>query len=254
MTNEEFMEQKDEILALASVLLEAEGATRELNIIRNYKSNMWHVVDSDAAYYALSFEVPYHEYKLMKKELKIIERTIHDAVAMMVNEQWHKIGLVKLMPTMDVTSSSSSSSTEPADNLDRVTSINNQGRVRSDNPAAIECDGLHFRSQPEINLYKALKALGLVFAPLPVFLKGGRNYARYEPDFFIIKDGITTIIEIDGHVVHSGRKANDQRKTMMFEREGTNVIRIMANDCFTEEGAMRQARDVLHRLSQRIIV
>lgn len=55
---------------------------------------------------------------------------------------------------------------------------NNQGRVRSDNIASRSCDGLLFRSSPEIHLYKALKALGVSFAPLPVFVRGGESYRR----------------------------------------------------------------------------
>lgn len=68
--------------------------------------------------------------------------------------------------------------------------INNQGRVRSDNIATRASDGLLFRSQPEIFFYKALKSLGVPFAPLPVFVKGVESYGRIEPDFFIVKDGL----------------------------------------------------------------
>jgi len=41
------------------------------------------------------------------------------------------------------------------------------------------CDGLLFRSQPEINLYRAFKALGITFAPLPVFIRGGETYPTF---------------------------------------------------------------------------
>jgi hypothetical protein len=51
--------------------------------------------------------------------------------------------------------------------------VTNQGRVRTDNIAPRSCDGLLFRSQPEIHLYQALKGLGVSFAPLPVFIRGG---------------------------------------------------------------------------------
>ena len=56
--------------------------------------------------------------------------------------------------------------------------INNQGRVRSDNLASLEVDGLLFRSRAEINLYRAFKGMGVTFAPLPVFVRGGGSYAR----------------------------------------------------------------------------
>src|SRR5690606_35974377 len=80
--------------------------------------------------------------------------------------------------------------------------ISNQGRVRSDNLAPHTCDGLRFRSQPEINLYKALKSLGVTFAPLPVFIRGGEDYQRIEPDFVILQDGILLIVEVDGDTTH----------------------------------------------------
>jgi hypothetical protein len=53
--------------------------------------------------------------------------------------------------------------------------VTNQGRVRSDNIAARQYDGLLFRSEEEINLYRAFKAAGVSFAPLPVFVRGGNS-------------------------------------------------------------------------------
>ncbi len=50
--------------------------------------------------------------------------------------------------------------------------VSNQGRVRSDNIAHQTKDGLLFRSQPGINLYTVLKALGISSTPLPVFIRG----------------------------------------------------------------------------------
>src|SRR4051794_15248492 len=44
-------------------------------------------------------------------------------------------------------------------------------------------DGLFFRSSSaEVRLYHALKTLGISFAPLPVFIRGGAQYRRIEPD------------------------------------------------------------------------
>jgi hypothetical protein len=59
--------------------------------------------------------------------------------------------------------------------------INNQGRVRSDNIAARERDGLLFRSQPEIYLYLALKAKGVYMAPLPCLCAGARSTSASSP-------------------------------------------------------------------------
>jgi len=78
----------------------------------------------------------------------------------------------------------------------------NQGRIRSDSIASRMCDGLRFRSEPEIHLYRALKSLGVTFAPLAVFIQGGDTYRRIEPDFVIYKDGELMIVEVDGDTVH----------------------------------------------------
>ena len=79
--------------------------------------------------------------------------------------------------------------------------VSNQGRVRSDNIASRSFDGLLFRYQPEIDLYQALKAIGVSFAPLPVFIRGGKTYRRIEPDFVILKSGLVMAVEVDGDTV-----------------------------------------------------
>lgn len=123
--------------------------------------------------------------------------------------------------------------------------VTNQGRARSDNLAPRMADGLLFRSQQEINLYRALKALGVSFAPLPVFIRGGQTYQRIEPDFLVIKDGISLVVEVDGDTVHreSPREAHD--RLTMLTLEGVHVERINANECDTPELAKGCAAKVL---------
>lgn len=123
--------------------------------------------------------------------------------------------------------------------------INNQGRVRSDNIASREFDGLLFRSQPEIHLYTALKSLGVPFAPLPVFVKGGRSYRRIEPDFIIIKDGIVMMVEVDGDTVHHETPVEAQDRTNMLAHEGAQVERVPANHCATPEKAVVCAKRLI---------
>jgi hypothetical protein len=113
--------------------------------------------------------------------------------------------------------------------------VTNQGRVRSDNIAAREKDGLLFRSQPEINLYLALKSQGVSFAPLPVFIRGGKTHQRMEPDFIVIKNGITMQVEVDGDTVHTETPAEAQTRVAMLEDEGVFVHRIAASRCDTLE-------------------
>jgi hypothetical protein len=66
--------------------------------------------------------------------------------------------------------------------------------VRSDAVAPYEVDGLRFRSQPEIHLYRALKARDISFAPNSVWIRGGDHYRRVETDFVIYKDGQLVVL------------------------------------------------------------
>jgi len=123
--------------------------------------------------------------------------------------------------------------------------ITNQGRARSDNLAPRQCDGLLFRSQPEIHLYRAFKALGVSFAPLPVFVRGGESYRRIEPDFVIFKHGILMIVEVDGDTVHKETPLEAQDRVKMLVHEGAHVERVNASECDTPEKASACARRLM---------
>jgi hypothetical protein len=122
--------------------------------------------------------------------------------------------------------------------------ITNQGRVRSDNIAARQHDGLLFRSRPEILFYDALKKAGIPFAPLSVVLRGGAQYSRIEPDFVIYKDGIMMIVEIDGDLYHSETPAAAHARLKFLLDEGAKLERVTASECDTPE----QAREVVMRV------
>jgi AbiJ N-terminal domain 3 len=123
--------------------------------------------------------------------------------------------------------------------------ITNQGRVRSDNPASLECDGLLFRSQPEIYFYKALKATGVTFAPLAVFLCGGKSYSRFEPDFLIVKDRGVFVVEIDGDTYHRETPADADVRLNPLRHEGAHIERVKASDSATEELAKACVKRIL---------
>ncbi|MCP3167302.1 hypothetical protein [Myxococcus qinghaiensis] len=130
--------------------------------------------------------------------------------------------------------------------------ISNQGRVRSDNIASRQCDGLLFRSEPEIHLYGALKSLGVTFAPLPVFLRGGRDYVRLEPDFVLLKDGVLMVVEVDGDTYHRESVTDAYRRLSPLDHEGAKIERIPATDCSTPSGAKACAEQLLRILEKRI--
>lgn len=123
--------------------------------------------------------------------------------------------------------------------------VSNQGRVRSDNVAPLAVDGLLFRSQPEIHLYRALKALGVSFAPLPVFVRGGDSYRRIEPDFFLVYGGITIVVEVDGDTVHQETPAEAHARTSMLQHEGVHIERVQASECDSPEKAKAAAQKVM---------
>lgn len=58
-----------------------------------------------------------------------------------------------------------------------------------------------FHSRPEIYLYHALKSFRITVAPLPVFIRGGADYRRLEPDFVIVLRGLLMVVEVDGEGV-----------------------------------------------------
>ncbi|SEN37240.1 hypothetical protein SAMN05444354_1462 [Stigmatella aurantiaca] len=124
--------------------------------------------------------------------------------------------------------------------------ISNQGRVRSDNPAMLEHDGLFFRSRPEVNFYEACKEASLVCAPLPVFLRpGGTAPFRIEPDMLILRNKMVIQVEIDGRSFHQERAVEAQARTLAMHREGVEVFHIDAADCATIEKARVALRSML---------
>jgi hypothetical protein len=112
---------------------------------------------------------------------------------------------------------------------------NNQGRAHSSNPGPLEYRGLRFRSNVEIELFKALFAAGHLVAPLPVFLhKPTRR--RVEPDFVVVKFGIWAIVEIDGTAWHNESPVEAARRLEPFTDESVRIIRFSDDALSTPEG------------------
>jgi hypothetical protein len=128
--------------------------------------------------------------------------------------------------------------------------LTNQGRGHSSNPAALQHDGLFFRSPPEIEVYKALKATGIPFAPLPVFVRGGVKFSRVEPDFVLMKDGVVVFVEVDGSSYHKETPADAHYRLKPFQDEGVRVERVKAEDCNTPEKASRFAKQLVNLIEK----
>jgi hypothetical protein len=128
--------------------------------------------------------------------------------------------------------------------------ITNQGRVRTDNIAARQHEGLLFRSRQEEFFYDALKRQAVPFAPLAVLLKGGYEYRRAEPDFMIFKDGISMIVEIDGDLYHSETPAAAHHRLKFLTDEGVRLERINASACDTPEKAREAVGQVIRTMDK----
>jgi hypothetical protein len=116
---------------------------------------------------------------------------------------------------------------------------------------SIEEDGLLFRSPPEVFVYRALKARGVPMAPLAVFLQGGATYTRIEPDFFLLVNGRSCVIEIDGDSYHRENPAEAQRRTEFLERAGVHVKHVSAKDCDTDDKARACVARLLNYFQSR---
>ncbi len=128
--------------------------------------------------------------------------------------------------------------------------VNNQGRVRSDNVAPLSADGLLFRSHQEINLYRAFKSKGVSFAPLPVFVRGGDDYQRLEPDFLVVYQGVVAVVEVDGDTVHTETPAEAHARTSALQHEGIVIERVRASECSTLDKAQGVADKLLQSLAK----
>lgn len=128
--------------------------------------------------------------------------------------------------------------------------VSNQGRVRSTNIAPFEHDGLLFRSRPEILLYQALKAVGVTLAPLPVFVRGGKDYRRLEPDFILVHRRVLMVVEVDGDAFHSETPVDAHERLSVLSHEGVHTERVRAQDCATEAKAKECAAKLLKLLDK----
>lgn len=128
-------------------------------------------------------------------------------------------------------------------------SVSNQGRVRSDNIAPHEHKGLLFRSPPEIQLFDALTRKGMLFAPLPTFIRNDLGN-RIEPDFIVFKDGISLLIEVDGRSYHRESPVDAQNRLNAFTAQGVESFRVDAgrlNSASDADSVVKEIEDFIER-------
>lgn len=129
--------------------------------------------------------------------------------------------------------------------------VTNQGRVRSDNIASQQHQGLLFRSQAEVTLFKALTKARLAVAPLPVFVRIGKTYNRLEPDFIVVYKGLTFVVEVDGDTYHRELPAESDKRLIPLTYEGVEVRRIRAMELGSDAQADVAVKDLIEFMARR---
>lgn len=129
--------------------------------------------------------------------------------------------------------------------------VTNQGRVRSDNIASKQHQGLLFRSKAEITLFAALTRAKLAVAPLPVFVRIGKAYNRLEPDFVVIYKGLTFVVEVDGDTFHKELPAEADKRLVPLTYEGVEVRRIRADDLESDAAADSAVKELIDFMARR---
>lgn len=251
MVTTSFPDNIESLLATLARLFATDGAAREVAILACSKVKVeqtdydnW---DGGTYGYTVYLEVSTNLYSQIHDEKEAIEKILLDKVRpLMIIYPSDWIQHVYILPEIK----GAEGWREKALAWVSGKNVNNQGRVRSDNIASRSSDGLLFRSQPEINFYNALKPLGVSFAPLPVFIRGGRTYKRIEPDFVLIKDGVVLVVEIDGDTVHLETPAEAHDRTTILLHEGVHFERLKASECETLELAKICAKKMLEIMSK----
>lgn len=229
------------------------GAAKEVAILAESKAKLeqcdydnW---DGGTYYYRLILMVPRQLYSQLLESKEEMEKSICEHV-----QQIFGIGTSNRLRWVNIVPELGTADPQWRDKAKAWiagSGVTNQGRVRSDNIASKTCDGLLFRSQPEINLYQALKLEGVSFAPLPVFIRGGETYRRIEPDFIVIKDGVVLHIEVDGDTVHQETPAEAHDRTAMLNHEGVHIERVKASECDSLQSAKACAKKLLAIIEKR---
>lgn len=240
----------EQLLATLVRALASSGLAREVAVVTYATPQLiWNNNDNFEGVdcYKLVLAVPYKLYDQIHDDVDRIDQVIQNHVwPIQQIIQGEKITMISVVPQLV----KDDKWRDKAIAWLSGQNVNNQGRVRSDNVAPLSADGLVFRSQPEIFFYKAMKAQGVSFAPLPVFVRGGQSYQRIEPDFVVINNGIMMVIEVDGDTYHRETPAEAQNRTTMLELEGARIVHIQAADCDTQEKADRFAKSIITRINK----
>jgi hypothetical protein len=238
-----FINDIEALLATSARLFASEGSVREVALLANaeYSLNLCEEQYGPNTYH-LYLQVPDCLYSQNSDDIEGCENLILEKARILLKPYPDDyLASLSISPIL----SAGEEWRQKANNWVKGKGVNNQGRVRSDNIPSRTVDGLFFRSENEELFYKALKSLGVSFAPLPVFIRGGEKYRRIEPDFVIVKNGVVLVVEVDGDTVHNETPAEAHDRTTMLRHEGVEIERIRASECQTQEQALACAKKML---------
>lgn len=249
--SERFFANPESILGTLARLFAADGAAREVAILAHSTPELeqtgydnW---DGGQNFYTLHLNLSLALYTQVETDAESIEKSIQKRLQVLIKQfPSDHIDTVSINPAVV----EDPQWREKAQSWLSGNRISNQGRVRSDNVAPYSVDGLLFRSRPEINLYQAFKSMGVSFAPLPVFIRGGDSYRRIEPDFVIVRNGMAVVVEVDGDTVHQETPAEAHARTVMLSHEGVSIERVAASECETQAKAKACAERLLAAVDQ----
>jgi hypothetical protein len=247
-SNRNITDDIEALLATTARHFASEGSAREVAILANAEYDLqWQRQNWEVDVYNLYLQIPSWLHSQISNNISEYEnRILGKANELLKPYPTDELGWVSISPILRA----DEAWRERANNWLTGQGVNNQGRVRSDNIPSKNEEGLLFRSLNEVLFYKALKSLGVSFAPLPVFIRGGQSYKRIEPDFFIISNGIVLVVEIDGDTVHQETPAEAHDRTTMLAHEGVQIERIRASDCQTQEQAISCAKKILQVINK----
>jgi hypothetical protein len=117
--------------------------------------------------------------------------------------------------------------------------------------AALEHDGLRFRSRAEIRIYDAMKRRDVLFFPNAAAVLGGRSGEdKKEPDFLVCDHGKWGLLEVMGDVFHPSATAfKDHDRARLFKDYGLIVVEFYdATRCYSQPEVV--VDDFLRRLRQ----
>jgi len=241
----------EDLVASSVEALKVVGDARSIAVLASgqFRLEMWNS-DFGVDYWRLCIEIPVQLfYALTEEDRNDIAKRLYDIIypfyAPFSSDRLDSVVIVPLV------SNAPAGWREEAIRFAKGEGVTNQGRVRSDNIASMQHQGLLFRSKAEITLFNAMTRAQLAVAPLPVFVRIGKVYNRLEPDFLVIYKGLTFVVEVDGDTFHKELPAEADKRLVPLTYEGVEVRRIRATDLSNDVEADKVVRDLIEFMARR---